>query len=125
MTKPNSSDFHPRLAREHKTIEAMIGIYCHRQHGTKMELCLECQELLDYATVRLEKCPFQEEKPTCANCPVHCYRPEMQERIRDVMRFSGPHMAYRHPILSFMHLVVDNRRKAPALPKRGKQASPG
>ena len=122
MTKHNSSDFHPRLAREHKTIKAMIGIYCHRQHGTKKELCQECQELLDYATVRLEKCPFQEEKPTCANCTVHCYRPEMQERIRDVMRFSGPHMSYRHPILAFMHLAIDNRREMPTLPKRRKEA---
>jgi hypothetical protein len=125
MTKPNHSDLPPRLAREHKTIEAMIGIYCHRQHDTSQELCTECQELLDYATVRLQKCPFQEEKPTCANCSVHCYRPEMQERIRDVMRYAGPHMAYRHPILSFMHLVVDNRRAAPTLAKRSREVSPG
>jgi len=118
MTENTKTDLHPRLARELRTIDAMIGIYCHRQHGTKKDLCLECQELLDYAKVRLEKCPFQEEKPTCANCPVHCYRPEMQERIREVMRFSGPHMSYRHPILSFMHLVIDKRREAPPLPKR-------
>ena len=109
---------HPRLTREARTIEAMIQITCHAKHGTKRELCAECQELLDYALLRLEKCPFQELKSTCVTCQVHCYRAEMRERIRQVMRYAGPHMAYRHPYLAFMHLVVDSRREAPDLPKR-------
>ncbi len=109
---------HPRLAREGRTIEAMIQINCHGKHGTKRELCSECQELLDYALLRLDKCPFQELKSTCVNCQVHCYRTEMRERIRQVMRYAGPHMVYRHPYLAFMHLVVDSRREAPELPKR-------
>ncbi len=109
---------HPRLVREARTIESMIQIYCHRKHGTRKGLCAECQELLDYAIVRLNKCPFQEEKSTCANCKVHCYRPDMRERIRDVMRYSGPFMLYRHPYLAFMHLVVDDRREGKELPVR-------
>lgn len=109
---------HPRMAREFRTIEAMIRIYCQRQHAGQRELCSGCQELLDYAYLRLEKCPFQEEKSTCANCAVHCYKPDMRERIRQVMRYSGPHMMYRHPYLAFMHLVVDSRREAPELSKR-------
>lgn len=108
----------PRMAREYRTIEAMIHIYCQRQHPGPRELCPDCQELLDYAYLRLEKCPFQEEKSTCANCAVHCYRPDMRERIRQVMRYSGPHMMYRHPYLAFMHLVVDSRREAQELPRR-------
>lgn len=109
---------HPRLVREARTIESMIQIYCRRKHETSRGLCTDCQELFDYAVVRLNKCPFQEEKSTCANCKVHCYRPEMRERIRDVMRFSGPFMLYRHPYLAFMHLVVDDRREAKELPVR-------
>jgi hypothetical protein len=115
---PGKTTLHPRMARELRTIEAMIRIYCQRQHPGQRELCSECQELLDYAYLRLEKCPFQEEKSTCANCAVHCYRLDMRERIRQVMRYSGPHMMYRHPYLAFMHLVVDSRREAPELPKR-------
>ncbi|RME45284.1 MAG: nitrous oxide-stimulated promoter family protein [Chloroflexi bacterium] len=113
----NSNTRKPRLDREARTIEAMIYIFCEKKHGLKGELCTECQELLDYAHLRLQKCPFQEEKSTCANCRIHCYRPDMRERVREVMRFSGPHMLYRHPILAFMHLVVDERRPAPDPPK--------
>ena len=114
---------HPRLTREARTIEAMIQITCHAKHDTKRELCSECQELLDYALLRLEKCPFQELKSTCVTCQVHCYRAEMRERIRQVMRYAGPHMVYRHPYLAFMHLVVDSRREAPELPKRRDSSS--
>ena len=108
----------PRLAREDRTIQAMIHIYCHRKHDTRRELCGDCQELLDYGAVRLEKCPFGENKSTCVDCAVHCYRPDMRQRVRDVMRVAGPHMTYRHPYLAFMHLVVDSRRPAPDLPGR-------
>ena len=110
--------FQPRMAREYRTLDAMIHIYCRDKHGTKRELCVECQELLDYARVRLEKCPFQEEKSTCVNCKVHCYRGDMRERVREVMRYAGPKMMFRHPYLAFMHLAVDSRREAPELPNR-------
>jgi hypothetical protein len=123
MQDGTSRFHHPRLKREARTIEAMIHINCHRKHGTKRDLCTDCQELLDYALGRLEKCPFQELKSTCVNCKVHCYRPDMRERIRVVMRDAGPHMAYRHPHLAFMHLVVDSRREAEDLPKSRKKAS--
>ena len=109
---------HPRMVREARTIEAMIQIYCHRKHAVPRGLCGECQELLSYAVIRLNKCPFQEEKSTCANCRVHCYKPDMRERIRDVMRYAGPFMLFRHPYLAFMHLAVDDRRQAPDLPVR-------
>jgi hypothetical protein len=62
-----------RLHREWKTMAAMIKIYCRDHHGASTSLCAECQGLLDYAGVRLERCRFGAEKPTCANCPVHCY----------------------------------------------------
>ncbi len=94
----------------------MVGIYCHDRHGATGELCGECRQLLDYAQARLDRCPFQEDKTTCANCPVHCYKPEMRERIRSVMRYAGPRMLYRHPVLAVLHLLVDGRRKQPLRP---------
>ena len=108
---------HPRVIREGNTIEAMIGIYCRAQHDSRDELCSECTELLDYARARLSRCPFQENKPTCAKCTVHCYRPVMREQIRCVMRHAGPHMSYRHPVLTLFH-VVDGLRKYPVHPVR-------
>jgi hypothetical protein len=64
---------------------------------------------------RLAKCPFQENKSTCANCTVHCYKPDMRQRVRAVMRYAGPRMMWRHPILALTHLLVDSRRATPAL----------
>ena len=108
-----------RLRRELRTIEAMIAIRCAALHGgRRSRLCAECAELDAYARLRLDRCPFGPEKPTCANCQVHCYRPEMRERVREVMRFAGPRMLARHPWLALMHLLVDERRPAPARPAR-------
>jgi len=113
-----------RLRREWRTLEAMIGIYCRRRHGGgRRALCTDCRELHDYARGRLERCPFGADKPTCANCRVHCYRAVMRERVRDVMRFAGPRMLARHPYLALMHLLVDERRSAPELPRRSSVAA--
>lgn len=105
-----------RMVRESKTVEVMINIYCRGQHGTQATLCPECRELVDYARERLDKCPFQEGKTTCANCPIHCYRPAMRERIRAVMRYAGPRMLPRHPILTLFHFI-DGLRKDPIRPE--------
>jgi hypothetical protein len=68
------------------------------------------------------RCPFGADKPTCANCTIHCYRAEMREQVREVMRYSGPRMMWRHPLLALAHLLIDGRRAAPALPS--KKANP-
>jgi len=103
-----------RLAREWQTFAAMIVCYCRDHHATRDALCPECQGLLDYATVRLERCRFGFEKPVCAKCPVHCYQPARREQVRAVMRYAGPRMLWQHPILSLRHWL-DGFRKAPAL----------
>ncbi len=94
-----------RARRELKTVGAMIALYCRDHHGTQRELCADCDELLRYAGQRTEHCPLIADKPTCAHCPVHCYKPAMRERIRTVMRYAGPRMMWRHPILTILHLV--------------------
>lgn len=106
------SSIHPRMAREQRTVEAMIEIYCHGQHGTEDDLCAECQTLHYYAQQRLSRCPFQEGKTTCAKCPIHCYKPAMRQQIRSVMRYAGPRMLYRHPIMALQHMI-DGLRKEP------------
>jgi hypothetical protein len=105
---------HPRMTRELKTVEAMIELYCRERHANGHGLCAECQALLGYARQCLQKCPFQEGKTTCARCPVHCYRRDMRAQIRAVMRYAGPRMLYRHPIMTVQH-VMDGRRKEPGL----------
>jgi hypothetical protein len=114
---------HPRLARELKTLRAMVSIHCRARHVAHAGLCGECAALLDYATRRLDRCVFGDDKPTCAKCSVHCYSGAMREQVSAVMRYAGPRMAWRHPILALAHLR-DGRSPAPELPapKRTKAA---
>ena len=109
-----------RTVRENNTIETMIRMYCHYQHRAKGLLCGDCQELLNYARERLAKCPFPNGKPTCAKCPVHCYTPIMRGRVRAVMRYAGPRMAYRHPLLTALHFL--DRRTENAAVKELREA---
>jgi len=108
---------HPRMKRERKTVESMINIYCRDHHHARGELCSECREMLEYARFRLSNCPFQENKTTCGNCPIHCYKPKMREKIRDVMRYSGPRMLRYHPLLALGHML-DGLKKEPGPKKK-------
>ena len=112
-----------RRARELKAIEAMVRLYCKGHgHQGRAPLCADCAALFEYATRRLERCVFGDSKPACANCLVHCYNAEMRERVRVVMRWAGPRMSLRHPILAALHLL-DKRRPAPMLPSKPAQRS--
>lgn len=89
-------------------------MYCAGRHGgSEGALCGECAELLAYAQVRLEKCPFGPEKGPCSQCEVHCYKPELRRRMQEVMRYAGPRMMTRHPVMGLRHVVRGLRRKAP------------
>ena len=117
--------------KEKQVMELMIRLYCRKNHGERRkkelyslgsaevpghgqtgdELCSECRALRDYAMLRIEKCPFMETKTFCSNCRVHCYKPEMREKIREVMRFSGPRMIFYHPVMAVHHVVSSMREK--------------
>ncbi len=88
----------------------MIGLYCRDLHGMESGLCSECRELAEHANEKLDYCPFQEDKPTCNKCPVHCYTSEMRKKVKEVMRYAGPRMIRRHPILAIQH-IIDGWRK--------------
>lgn len=111
-----------RLQRESRTVEAMIRIFCRRFHRQprlgRTALCPSCAELLRYALGRIDRCPYGGGKPVCARCPVHCYRPGRREEIRRVMRWAGPRMIVRHPLLALGHLAdrLARGREPPARP---------
>jgi hypothetical protein len=113
----------------------MLRIHCRGVHGTAASgavpspeaappgteapervdgLCGECAVLWAYVRERAGRCPFLEDKPTCVDCPVHCYRGEMRERVRQVMRYAGPRMGWRHPVLALFHLLDGRRKGGPA-----------
>ncbi len=81
----------------------MIELWCRHSHGGG-GLCGECRELLEYSWARLDRCKFGEDKTKCHKCPVHCYRKDMRESIREVMRYSGPRMILHHPVEAIMFL---------------------
>ena len=110
------SIFNDRMGREAKTIKAMVQIYCRHHHHLQVTDCDECREIQNYALDRLYHCPFQEGKTSCKKCPIHCYKPDMKEAVRKVMRFSGPRMLHRHPILTIFHFI-DERQETPEYPQ--------
>ena len=93
-----------RIEREKVTVRHMIELWCRHQHGGSF-LCDECRELCEYSLARLENCMFGENKTKCHKCSVHCYKPEMRERIREVMRYSGPRMLLHHPVEAIIFLI--------------------
>ena len=93
-----------RIEREKVTVSLMIRLYCRRKEGNK-NLCAQCSELEEYAHKRLSACRYGEQKTSCKKCPTHCYRKDMREKIREVMRFAGPRMILHHPLEAIRHML--------------------
>ena len=93
-----------RIEQEKVTVRHMIELWCRKRHG-KETLCEECSGLLKYAITRLENCRFGNAKTKCHKCPIHCYKPEMREKIRRVMKYSGPRMIFHHPAEAFKYIL--------------------
>ncbi|MGE5396756.1 MAG: nitrous oxide-stimulated promoter family protein [Chitinophagales bacterium] len=86
---------------ETETVRKMIMLYCHDKHNTSENiLCPDCTSLFEYAQKRIDRCPYQDKKPVCSKCTVHCYKPKMKDEIKVVMRYSGPRMLWKSPVLS-------------------------
>lgn len=102
-----------KRAKEKEIMSLMIKIYC---HGHKHKIvgagyCVDCQDLLDYALDRTDKCYRMVEKTFCSKCPTPCYQLEYQDKIKEVMKYSGPRMLFHNPILAFKHLFMVKEAK--------------
>jgi Nitrous oxide-stimulated promoter len=101
--------------RELKDLQVLVtftGVYCRCHHAAdksplrsesgeleklhleRVELCSDCREFLAYAIERRMRCPL-EPKPTCKHCHIHCYRAGHREKVREIMKFSGPYLIKR------------------------------
>ena len=103
-------DVERKRLQEKETVSRMIALYCRKKHGGKT-LCPECAALDAYARRRSDYCPFMQTKTFCSNCKVHCYKKDMREKIRLVMRFSGPRMIFYHPVMAIRHLILSKKEK--------------
>ena len=106
---PVKKSIEKKREKEKRVVTLMIRIYCKKHHGTKASLCPECTALAEYACERSNRCPFMEKKTFCSNCSSHCYKPEMRDRIQQVMRFSGPRMIFHHPVMAIQHLISSKK----------------
>ena len=97
--------------REKEMVSQMIALYCRKKHHTRGDLCPQCAALDAYAKMRADKCPFMETKTFCSNCRIHCYKPDMRAKIREVMRFAGPRMILHHPVAAIRHVVETKKEQ--------------
>lgn len=140
MARPaDTPELAGKRAREAQMVSQMIALWCRGHHGRgrvgeqtaggdaparvklgfrAITLCPECAELREYAVARIERCPHMGTKTFCSACPSHCYRPAMREKIREVMRWSGPRMIRYRPITAIRHAMVTAQSKRAA--KRSK-----
>ena len=113
----NQNNIAAKREQEKRIVSLMIRTYCRGHHGTRQGLCPECQALQEYALLRADRCPFIETKTFCSNCRAHCYRLEMREEIRKVMRFSGPRMIFYHP--AAIRYVIEAQKERRRLAAEG------
>ena len=97
--------------REKRMVQEMVALYCRKKHGGQKRLCPECAALAEYAGQRSDRCPFMETKTFCSACKVHCYSKEMQEKIKEVMKYAGPRMLFYHPLQALDHMWVTMKGK--------------
>ena len=87
-------------------VDSMIDLYAaaHRFNSSQSDAensnpaVPDTEMLKAYTHKRLEQCRYRD-------------KPEMRRQIRMVMRYSGPRMLFRHPVLSLQHLIGTIRSK--------------
>lgn len=94
-----------RIDKEAETVRTMIKMYCNGNHSSNNSMCNDCLDLVSYAESRALNCKFGNKKPVCGKCKVHCYKQNMREKIKTVMRYSGPRMICKHPIMLARHAI--------------------
>lgn len=88
---------------EVRIVACMIDVYEKGNPGK-----IDTGALKEYAAKRISCCPRMAEKTFCSACPIHCYRKKEQEEIREVMRYAGPRMLVRHPLMTLSHMWIDH-----------------
>ena len=112
------NDLTSRQDKELKLMIRFTDLFCSSHHrtfrsesagtgvtgeaGSTGQLCPECADLVRYAAARLRHCPLKP-KPSCKNCPVHCYRPDYRQKIREIMAWSGKRLILRGRLDLIVH----------------------
>lgn len=115
-----------RVALEKKTISKLMVIYCcdhHQCHEMNRgaDLCMDCKEMEHYAYQKIDRCPFARKKPACSECKIHCYTKDRLTTMIEVMRYAGPRIVLKHPLLAVYHIWVKHKYGSDLKQARRKQ----
>ncbi|NLC65713.1 MAG: nitrous oxide-stimulated promoter family protein [Clostridium sp.] len=83
----------------------MIEINCKHKHLYNGSLCQECEKIKNYANMKIDKCPHMESKTFCSQCKTHCYDKLHRDKIREIMKYSGPRIIIFHPVATVKHII--------------------
>ena len=76
------------------------------------DLCPSCREAIMSTLERASSCP-NGHSGNCQDCSIKCQRGESQKRIKEIMRYSAPRMAIRHPLMTIEYLRKKFRHAGP------------
>ena len=112
QVSPVAAALTKRELKDLKVLLQFTSVYCRVKHSAATRVvctaeaellrlplgsypvCNECEAFLLYAFERRLRC-LLEDKPACKHCPVHCYKPEHREKVKEIMKFSGQHLIKR------------------------------
>lgn len=92
-----------KICEEKKLMKSMIKLYTKKHYRDNNHK--KFQELYEYSSTKLDKCPFNDKKGQCRNCEIHCYSPKYKDEFKKIMRYSGKYMLLKHPVLTIKHLL--------------------
>ncbi|KZL92740.1 nitrous oxide-stimulated promoter family protein [Clostridium magnum] len=93
-----------RRVLEKEIFDKITIIYCKGNNHSVIP-CSRCKEIMNYAHLRINSCTFGDDKKFCSKCTVHCFKPDMRENVKKIMRYSGPRIIFYHPIMAMKHLL--------------------
>ena len=112
MTLETTTSLDKKDRKDLRVLVTFTAVYCRHHHDAETDgvdigsesceplatgqyqVCAECREFLSYAIARRINCPL-DPKPVCKHCPVHCYKPDYRQQVKDIMRFSGKYLLLR------------------------------
>ncbi len=102
-----------KRAVKKQLIHEMITIFCAAKHH-RVGNCQTCSRLEEYANMKIDRCPPGDSGISCSSCRVHCYGESERSLIKEVMKYAGPGIFLKSPLLTlryFMNNLIVNMIK--------------
>lgn len=85
----------------------MIKIFCKSNHSDDNtyncnNLCNKCYDMQKYMHYRIDHC---KQNNFCAYCGTKCHPKDKSDYMKKIMRYSGPRIFKKYPIISIKHFI--------------------